>query len=65
MKNNDRDAVLQAAAKALAGELFAAAGYGRLRTPISVQGFDRELRKAADQWKATHRNLKKRREQEP
>ncbi len=33
MSKADKDAILQAAAKSLAWELYAAAGYGRARTP--------------------------------
>lgn len=62
MHNQDRDAILQAAAKTLAWGLYAAAGYGRMRSRISVEEFDRELRSAARRWSATHRNLTKRKE---
>jgi hypothetical protein len=65
MKTRDQDAILQAAAKTLVWQLFAVAGYGRTRTPISVKRFDRELRTAVRQWNATHRNLKQRKEQQP
>lgn len=57
MSNTDKDAILQAAAKTLAWELYAAAGYGRTRARISVEKFNRELRSAAHQWVAIHRNL--------
>ena len=63
MSKEDRDAILQATAKTLAWELYAVAGYGRMRTRISVETFDRELRSAARKWSATHSNLKKRKEQ--
>jgi len=63
MSKEDRDTILQAAAKTLALELFAAAGYGRTRTRISIEGFDCELRSAVRKWKATHRNLNQRKEQ--
>ena len=63
MSNADKDAILQAVAKTLALELFAAAGYGRTRARISIEGFDRGLRSAVRQWNATHRNLTKRKEQ--
>jgi len=63
MRKEDRDAILQAAAKALAWELYAAAGYGRLRTRISVETFDCELRSAVRAWSATHNNLNRRKEQ--
>ena len=62
MSKADRDAILQAAAKTLAWELHAAAGYGRARARISVERFDRELRSAALHWSATHKNLKRRKE---
>ncbi|GEM_PF-1894150 len=57
MSSADKDAILQAAAKSLAWELYAAAGYGRTRTRISVDRFDRELRSAARSWTAIHKNL--------
>jgi hypothetical protein len=63
MSNQDRDALLQAAAKTLAWELYAVAGYGRTRTRISVERFGRELRAAAQRWSATHRNLTRGKEQ--
>jgi hypothetical protein len=63
MSKGARDAILQAAAKVLAWELYAAAGYGRIRTRISVRNFDREFRSAARKWSATHRNLNKGKEQ--
>jgi hypothetical protein len=65
MRNEDRDAILQAAAKTLMWELFAAAGYGRPRARISVAKFELELRSAVRQWGATHKNLTKRKEQSP
>ena len=63
MSKEDRDAILQAAAKTLAWELYAAAGYGRTRARISVEKFDRELRSAVRKWIATDKNLNKRKEQ--
>jgi hypothetical protein len=63
MSKEDRDAILQAAAKTLAGELYAAAGYCRTRSRISVENFDRELRSAVRKWNATHKNLNRRKEQ--
>ena len=62
MKNQDRDSILQASARALAWDLFAAAGYGRLRVRINVQRFDREIRSAARLWRAINRNLQNRKE---
>lgn len=59
MSSADKDAILQAAAKTLAWELYAAAGYGRTRTRISVDRFDRELRSAARQLVAIYKNLTK------
>ena len=56
-----KDAILGAAAKALAWELYSAAGYGRTRARINVERFDRELRSAARQWSATLKNLNKER----
>lgn len=63
MKKQDRDAILQAAAKTLAWELYAVAGYGRLRVPISVERFHDALRCATRQWNTTQRNLTERKEQ--
>jgi hypothetical protein len=51
-------AVLQAAAKRLTWDLFAAAGYCRTRTFVDVEKFERELFSAARQWRTTHSNLK-------
>ena len=59
MSRQDRDAILQAAAKTLAWAVLAAAGYGRTRARISVEKFDRELRSAAMQWSITNKNLKR------
>jgi hypothetical protein len=63
MSDADKDAILQAAAKTLALELFAAAEYCRTRSRISVEKFDCELRSALRKWKATRRNLNQRKEQ--
>ena len=63
MSKGDKDAILQAAAKTLAWELYAAAGYCRTRSRISVENFDRELRSALRKWNATHKNLNRRKEQ--
>ena len=51
-------AVLQAAAKSLVWDLFAAAGYGRTRTFVNVEKFDHELRSAVREWRAAQANLK-------
>lgn len=58
MTRTSTNAVLQAAAKALTWELFAAAGYCRTRAFVNVEEFERELLSAARQWKAAHANLK-------
>jgi hypothetical protein len=52
---------LQAAAKVLAWELFAAAGYGRTRAYVNVEKFERALFSAGRQWRAAHSNLKEKR----
>jgi hypothetical protein len=65
MSKEDRDAIRQAAAKALAWELYATAGYGRTRSRVSVEDFDRELRSAARKWNATRKNLNRRKEHQP
>lgn len=57
MTNASTDALLGAAAKALAWELFAAAGYARVRAPVNVDRFGRELLSAAAKWKAIRDNL--------
>jgi len=58
MTKASTNAVLQAAAKSLAGELFAAAGYCRTRAYVNVEKFERELLSATRQWRSTHANLK-------
>ena len=58
MTQDSNDAVLGAAAKKLAWELYAAAGYSRVRTSVNVPRFERELLSAMRQWKATRNNLK-------
>ena len=63
MDKADRNAILQAAAKKLAWEIFAVGGYGRLRVRIDVEKFGRELRSAVRQWSATNHNLTTRKEQ--
>jgi hypothetical protein len=40
MSKEGKATILQAAAKVLAWELYAASGYGRTRTRISVEKFD-------------------------
>jgi len=65
MSKADRDAIRQAAAKALAWELYATAGYCRTRSRVSVEDFDRELRSAARKWSATRKNLNRRKEHQP
>lgn len=52
------NAVLQAAAKSLAWDLYAAAAYCRTRRYVDVEKFERELLSAAHQWRTTHENLK-------
>jgi hypothetical protein len=50
-------AVLQAAAKSLAWDLFATAGYCRTRAFVNVEKFERALFSAARQWRTAHSNL--------
>ena len=57
MTKTSTNAVLQAAAKALAWELFIKAGYCRTRAFVNVDKFERELLSAARQWRAAHANL--------
>ncbi len=65
MSTEDKDAILQATAKTLVWELFAAAGHCRTRSRFSVDTFDRELRSAVRKWNATHKNLNRGKEQYP
>ncbi len=57
MTRASTNAVLQAAAKSLVWDLFAAAGYCRTRAFVNVDKFERELFSAVRQWKAAHANL--------
>jgi hypothetical protein len=57
MSRASTNSVLQAAAKSLAWELFAAAGYCRTRAFVDVDKFERELFSAAHQWRTAHANL--------
>jgi hypothetical protein len=61
MTKTSKDAILGAAAKTLAWELYANAGYGRTRAWINVERFDRELSSAVKQWRAAKHNLSKER----
>lgn len=61
MTRASTNAVLQAAAKSLVGDLYAAAGYCRTRAFVNVEEFERELFTAARQWRAAHSNLEKQR----
>ena len=58
MTRASTNAVLQAAAKSLVWELYAAAGYCRTRAYVNVEKFEHALLTAARQWRATHSNLK-------
>ena len=58
MTRASANAVKQAAARALAWELYAVAGYGRARAYVNVEKFDCAMRSAARQWKAVQSNLK-------
>ena len=62
MRKPDRDALLQSAAKVLVWDLFAAGGYGRLRSRVDLAHFDRELRSALRLWNTINRNLQTRKE---
>jgi hypothetical protein len=61
MTRASTDAVLQAAAKSLVWDLFAAAGYGRTRAYVNVEKFDCAMRSAARQWRQTQSNMKEKR----
>lgn len=61
MSRASTNSVLQAAAKSLAWDLYATAGYGRTRAFVNVEKFERELFTAARQWRTTHSNLEKQR----
>ena len=58
MSRASTNSILEAAAKSLAWDLFATAGYGRTRAFVNVEKFEGELFAAARQWKTTHSNLK-------
>ncbi len=58
MTRASTNAVLQAAAKSLSWELYAAAGYGRTRAFVNIEKFECALFAAARQWRAAHSNLK-------
>ncbi len=57
MSRASTNSILEAAAKSLAWDLFATAGYGRTRAFVNVEKFERELFSAARQWRAAHSNL--------
>ncbi len=57
MSRASTNSILEAAAKSLAWDLFATAGYGRTRAFVNVEKFERELYSAARQWRAAHSNL--------
>jgi hypothetical protein len=57
MSRASTNSILQAAAKRLMWELYAAAGYGRTRAFVDIEKFERELFAAARQWRAAHANL--------
>ncbi len=61
MTKASTNTLLQAAAKTLAWELYALAGYGRTRAYVNVERFERELLSSARMWRRTHDNLKKQR----
>jgi hypothetical protein len=61
MSRASANSVMQAAAKVLAWELFAVAGYGRTRAYVNVEKFDCAMRSAARQWRQTQSNLKEKR----
>ena len=58
MTKTSQDAVLGAAAKTLAWELYSAAAYGRTNAHVNVARFERELLSAMRKWRATTNNLK-------
>lgn len=62
MSKQGRDRILEAAAKSLAWELYAAAGYGRTRTRVCIDRFDRQLRSLVREWNVNNRNLTTRKE---
>ena len=57
MTKASTNAILQAAAKSLTWDLFAAAGYCRTRAFVNVEKFERELFSAVREWRAAHANL--------
>jgi len=60
MSNGSKAAILRTVAKMLALDLYAAAGYGRMRARIDVEEFGSELRSVVRRWGAIHKNLKTR-----
>ncbi len=60
MTEASKNALLGAAAKKFAWELYAA-GYAFVRTSVNVPRFERELLSAVRQWRAITNNLKKER----
>lgn len=61
MSRASANALMEAAAKALAWELYAAAGYGRTRAYVNVEKFDCAMRTAAREWREARSNLQKQR----
>ena len=61
MTNASKNALLEAAARKLAWEIYGTANYCRQRHSVNVEKFDRELSSAAKQWRTTRNNLKKER----
>jgi hypothetical protein len=57
MSRASTNSVLQTAAKCLASDLYATAGYCRTRAFVNIEKFERELFTAVRQWRATHSNL--------
>lgn len=61
MTKRSTKAVLQAAAKVLVWDLYAAAGYCRSRSFVDVERFDRELLSAVRAWRGARANLERQR----
>lgn len=61
MTKASKNAILEAAAKALAWELYAAAAYCRGRASVNVERFERKLSSGLKSWTTTHKNLNRER----
>jgi hypothetical protein len=61
MNDASLNGILETAAKTLAWELYSAAAYGRTRARVNVKRFESELLTAVRRWRATTKNLNRKR----